>query len=153
MTFPLNISFFLCLSPPVKVPHFGKHQQVTERNRTCTPAVSVIFTLTDRTSTIPSNVRGCQPSTWSLRSTKVNASLHGDSPLLKPKGIKNKLLARSYHPRTSGTYPRQDDVFRTNNSLDCLVACHYFRKRVTRCERRLSDAFCPVDPTTQDYRK
>ena len=42
---------------------------------------------------IPSNVRGCQPSTWSLRSTKVNGTLHGDSPLLKPKGIKNMLQA------------------------------------------------------------
>ena len=33
-----------------------------------------IFTLTDRASTIPSNIRGCQSGTWSQRGTKVNGS-------------------------------------------------------------------------------
>ncbi|CAM9982097.1 unnamed protein product, partial [Ascophyllum nodosum] len=41
----------------------------------------VVFTLTDRASTIPSNIRGCQSGTWSQRGTKVNGSHHGDNPL------------------------------------------------------------------------
>ena len=45
--------------------------------------VVVFFTLTDRASTIPSNIRGCQSGTWSQRGTKVN----GDNPLLGPTGI------------------------------------------------------------------
>ena len=43
--------------------------------------VVVFFTLTDRASTIPSNIRGCQSGTWSQRGTKVNGSL------LRPTGI------------------------------------------------------------------
>ena len=46
--------------------------------------VVVVFTLTDRASTIPSNIRGCQSGTWSQRGTKVNGSHHGDNPLLRP---------------------------------------------------------------------
>ena len=42
--------------------------------------VVVLFTLTDRASTIPSNIRGCQSSAWSQRGTKVNGSHHGDNP-------------------------------------------------------------------------
>ena len=42
--------------------------------------VVVFFTLTDRASTIPSNIRGCQSGTWSQRGTKVNGSHHGDNP-------------------------------------------------------------------------
>ena len=49
--------------------------------------VVVVFTLTDRASTIPSNIRGCQSGTWSQRGTKVNGSHHGDNPLLRPTGI------------------------------------------------------------------
>ena len=49
--------------------------------------VVVFFTLTDRASTIPSNIRGCQSGTWSQRGTKVNGSHHGDNPLLRPTGI------------------------------------------------------------------
>ena len=49
--------------------------------------VVVFFTLTDRASTIPSNIRGCQSGTWSQRGTKVNRSHHGDNPLLRPTGI------------------------------------------------------------------
>ena len=46
--------------------------------------VVVVFTLlTDRPSTIPSNIRGCQSGTWSQRGTKVNGSHHGDNPLLR----------------------------------------------------------------------
>ena len=44
-------------------------QQVTHRP----VVVVVVFTLTDRASTIPSNIRGCQSgTTWSQRGTKVN---------------------------------------------------------------------------------
>ena len=49
--------------------------------------VVVFFTLTDRASTIPSNIRGCQSGTWSQRGTKVNRSHHGDNPLLRPTRI------------------------------------------------------------------
>ena len=50
--------------------------------------VVVFFTLTDRASTIPSNICGCQSGTWSQRGTKVNGSHHGDNPLLGPTGIR-----------------------------------------------------------------
>ena len=50
--------------------------------------VVLFFTLlTDRASTIPSNIRSCQSGTWSQRGTKVNGSHHGDNPLLRPTGI------------------------------------------------------------------
>ena len=48
--------------------------------------VVVFFTLTDRASTIPSNIRGCQSGTWSQRGTKVNGLHHGDNPLLSDHG-------------------------------------------------------------------
>ena len=56
--------------------------------------VVVVFTLTDRASTIPSNLRGCQSGTWSQRGTKVNGSHHGDNPLLRPTGI--QIATKSY---------------------------------------------------------
>ena len=56
--------------------------------------VVVVFTLTDRTSTKPSNIRGCQSGTWSQRGTKVNGSHHGDNPLLRPTGI--QIATKSY---------------------------------------------------------
>ena len=53
-----------------------------------TSTCCILFTLlTDRASTIPSNIRGCQSGTWSQRGTKVNGSHHGDNPLLRPTGI------------------------------------------------------------------
>ena len=54
----------------------------------------MFFTLTDRASTIPGNIRGCQSGTWSQRGTKVNGSHHGDNPLLRPKGI--QIATKSY---------------------------------------------------------
>ena len=54
----------------------------------------VFFTLTDRASTIASNIRGCQSGTWSQRGTKVNGSHHGDNPLLGPTGI--QIATKSY---------------------------------------------------------
>ena len=56
--------------------------------------VVVVFTLTNRASTIPSNIRGCQSGTWTQRGTKVNGSHHGDNPLLRPTGI--KIATKSY---------------------------------------------------------
>ena len=56
--------------------------------------VVVFFTLTNRASTIPSNIRGCQSGTWSQRGTKVNGSHHGDNPLLGPTGI--QIATKSY---------------------------------------------------------
>ena len=62
-------------------------------SETCCVVV-VVFTLTDRASTIPSNIRGCQSGTWSQRGTKVNGSHHGDNPLLRPTGI--QIATKSY---------------------------------------------------------
>ena len=59
-----------------------------------TVVVVVVFTLTDRASTTPSNIRGCQSGTWSQRGTKVNGSHHGDNPLLRPTGI--QIATKSY---------------------------------------------------------
>ena len=56
--------------------------------------VVVFFTLTDRASTIPSNIRSCQSGTWSQRGNKVNGSHHGDNPLLRPTGI--QIVTKSY---------------------------------------------------------
>ena len=56
--------------------------------------VVVFFTLTDRASTIPSNIRGCQSGTCSQRGTKVNGSHHSDNPLLRPTRI--KIVKKSY---------------------------------------------------------
>ena len=56
--------------------------------------VVVFFTLTDRASTKPSNIRGCQSGTWSQRGTKVKGSHHGDNPLLRPTGI--QIATKSY---------------------------------------------------------
>ena len=51
-------------------------------NRESTTVVVVaFFTLTDRASTILSDIRGCQSGTWSQRGTKVNGSHHGDNLL------------------------------------------------------------------------
>ena len=64
----------------------------------CTTVVMLgcccVFTLTDRASTIPSNIRGCQSGTWSQRGTKVNGSHHDDNPLLRPTGI--QIATKSY---------------------------------------------------------
>ena len=58
--------------------------------------VVVVFTLTDRASTIlvHSNIRGCQSGTWPQRGTNVNGSHHGDNPLLRPTGI--QIATKSY---------------------------------------------------------
>ena len=56
--------------------------------------VVVFITITDRASTIPSNIGGCQSGSWSQRGTKVNGSHHGDNPLLRPTGI--QITAKSY---------------------------------------------------------
>ena len=58
--------------------------------------VVVVFTLTDRASTIPSNIRGCQSGTWSQRGTKVNGSHHGDNPLLKQGSKSRQKVMRLY---------------------------------------------------------
>ena len=57
--------------------------------------VVVFFTLsTDRSSTIPSNIRVYQSGTWSQRGTKVNGSHHGDNQLLRPTGV--QIATKSY---------------------------------------------------------
>ena len=59
-----------------------------------TPRLVVFFTLTDRASTIPSSIRGCQSGTRSRRGTKVNGSHHGDNPLLRLTRI--QIATKSY---------------------------------------------------------
>ena len=72
--------------------------------------VVVFFTLIDWTSTIPSNIRGCQSGTWSQRGTKVNGSPHGDNPLLGPTGIqiatKNYATLQAMAPTNKKTVHR-----------------------------------------------
>ena len=76
--------------------------------------VCVFFTLTDRASTMPTNLRSCQSGTWSQRGTKGST---GCIMVIKPATQTNrdpnrdKILAKSYHLRTSGIYRRQDYVF------------------------------------------
>ena len=49
---------------------------------------------------------------WSRRGTKVKGSHHGDNPLHKPRDPnRDKIVARSKHPRTLEIYRRQDGVF------------------------------------------
>ena len=80
----------------------GDQQRCLQHN-----VVAVVFTLTDRASTIPSNIRGCQSGTWSQRGTKVNGSHHGDNPLLRPTGIqiatKNCATLQAMAPTNSKT--------------------------------------------------
>ena len=71
----------------------GQQYNIGEKS-TVILVVAVFFTLTDRASTIPSNIRGCQFGTWSQRGTKVNGSHHGDNSLLRPTGI--QIATRSY---------------------------------------------------------
>ena len=71
-----------------------------------------IFTLTDRASTIPSNIRGCQSGTWSQRGTKVNGSHHGDNPLLRPTGI--QIATKSYAARQAMAPTNSKTVHQTS---------------------------------------
>ena len=71
------------------IPSQSRHVAHTPR-----VVVFVFFTLTDRASTIPSDIRGCQFGTWSQRGTKVNGLHHGDNPLLRPTGI--QITTKSY---------------------------------------------------------
>ena len=79
--------------------------------------------LTDRASTIPSNIRGCQSGTWSQRGTKVNGSHHGDNPLLRPTGI--QIATKSYATLqamapTSNKTVHQTSFTHIESSLDRL---------------------------------
>ena len=80
---PMNDTRVLCL----------KQTKVTLLPKKYTIVV-VFFTLTDRASTIPSNIRGCQSGTWSQRGTKVKGLHHGENPLLRPTGI--QIATKSY---------------------------------------------------------
>ena len=74
--------------------------------------VVVFFTLTNRASTIPSNIRGCQSGTWSQRGTKVNGSHHGDNPLLRPTGI--QIATKSYATLQAMTPTNNKTVHQTS---------------------------------------
>ena len=52
--------------------------------------VVVVFTLTDRASTIPSNIRGCQSGTWSQRGTKVNGHIMVTTRYSDQQGSKSR---------------------------------------------------------------
>ena len=94
--------------------------------------VVVVFTLTDRASTIPSNLRGCQSGTWSQRGTKVNGSHHGDNPLLRPTGI--QIATKSYATLQAMTPTNSKTVHQTSftpyreqpRSTRIVHACMYY---------------------------
>ena len=73
--------------------HYWYEVGMLKAPATITVIVVVFFTLTDRASAIPSNIRGCQSGTWSQRGTKVNGPYHGDNPLLRPTGIQIATLS------------------------------------------------------------
>ena len=124
--------------------------------------IVVYFTLTDRASTIPSNIRGCQSGTWSQRGTKVNGSHHGDNPLLRPTGIQiatkdyatlqamtptnNKTVHQIFftpyreQPRSTGivAYPRPafSATNRTNTFRPVLINNSKFHKATHRTKIR-----------------
>ena len=56
--------------------------------------------------------RGYQPGKWSQIGTMVKGQHHSNNPLLKQFSDLNRYkdLGRSNHPKTSGAYPREDDV-------------------------------------------
>ena len=91
-----------------------------DQNSTWKVVVVVFFTLTDRVSTIPSNIRGCQYGTWSQRGTKVNGSHHGDNPLLRPTGIQ---IA------TKGYATLQQAMAPTNNKMDHQTSFTPYREQ------------------------
>ena len=112
--------------------------------------VVVFFTLTDRTSTIPSNIRGCQSGTWSQRGTKVNGSHHGDNPLLGPTGI--QIATKSYatlqamaptknktvHQTSFAPY-RQQPATRTKSRQKVLINNSKFLKATDRTKIRKNE--------------
>ena len=136
--------------------------------------VVVVFTLTDRASTIPSNIRGCQSGTWSQRGTKVNGSHHGDNPLLRPTGIQiatkryatlqaiaptnSKTVQASFTPyreqprstRIVVAYPRPafSATNRTNTFQPVLINNSKFLKATHRTKIRKTEIprSKPVDP-------
>ena len=85
--------------------------------------VVIVFTLTDRASTIHSNIRGCQSGTWSQRGTKGNGSHHGDNPLLRPTGIqittKSNATLQAMAPTNNKTV-HQTSFIPYESSLDRL---------------------------------
>ena len=64
----------------------------TQKNMQLLDKIHTVFTaaLTDRASTIPSNIRGCQSGTWSQRGTKVNRSHHGATRYSDQQGSKSR---------------------------------------------------------------
>ena len=85
--------------------------------------VVVFCTLTDRASTVPCDIRGCQSGTWSQRGTKVNGSHHGDKPLLGPTGIQSRqkvmrLYKRWHRPITKRCI--EPPLLHIESSLDRL---------------------------------
>ena len=67
----------LSASRPSEHPHRGK---ISKR------FVCVFFTLTDRASTMPSNIRGCQSGTWSAGQENIRGKYEGE----KAKTTKRK---------------------------------------------------------------
>ena len=109
--------------------------------------VVVFFTLTDRASTIPSSIRGCQSGTWSQRGTKVNGSHHGDNPLLRPTGIqiatKSYVTLQAMAPTNIKTVHQTSFTpYRIESSLDRLVVVAYPRPAFSATNR--TNTFQPV---------
>ena len=86
--------------------------------------VVVFFTLTDRASTVPSNICGCQFGTWSQRGTKVNRSHHGTTRYSDQQGSKSRqkvmrLYKRWHRPIISKRFIKPP-LLHIESSLDRL---------------------------------
>ena len=107
-----------CLKKNQSTPRPSEHPPVRGEKM-----VVVFFTLTDRASTVPSNIRGCQSGTWSQGGTKVNGSHRGDNPLLTPTGIqiatKSNATLQAMAPTNIKTVHRTS-LLHIESSLDRL---------------------------------
>ena len=124
--------------------------------------VALFFTLlTDRASTIPSNIRGCQSGTWSQRGTKVNGSHHGDNPLLRdPNRAKSYATLQAMAPTNiktvhqtsllhiSRAQPRSTRVVLLVLSSSSLVVVVVVVSHIQRigCQPEKTTISCPLPP-------
>ena len=108
--------------------------------------VVVFFTLADRASTIPSNIRGCQSGTWSQRGTKVNGSHHGDVPLLRPTGVqiatKSNATLQAMAPTNNKTVHQTSFIPYREQPRSTRIVVAYLRPAFSATKR--TSAFQPV---------
>ena len=92
--------------------------------------VVVFFPLTDRASTIPSNIRGCQSSTWSQRGTKVNGShimvttRYSDQQGSKSRQTVMRLYKRWHRPSNKTVHQASFTPYREQPRLTRIVVAY-----------------------------